>query len=91
MYGFHVDVRTLRAYEGRMSARKVITAFGGIRPTAEKLGHKNHTTVQGWWERDVIPARHQSIVLREAKRLRIPIKADDVIPIVGALSESTAA
>jgi hypothetical protein len=33
----------------------LIADRGGIRPLARKLGHRNHTTVQGWWERERIP------------------------------------
>ena len=34
---------------------QLIRDRGGIRPLARSLGHKNHTTVQGWWERGKIP------------------------------------
>ncbi|GHH09257.1 hypothetical protein GCM10008023_05690 [Sphingomonas glacialis] len=33
----------------------IIAERGGIRPLARALGHRNHTTVQGWWERKRIP------------------------------------
>jgi len=35
---------------------ELIRQRGGIRPLARALGHRNHTTVQGWWERENIPA-----------------------------------
>ncbi|GLT03034.1 hypothetical protein GCM10007897_44730 [Sphingobium jiangsuense] len=35
--------------------RDKIAARGGIRPLARALGHRNHTTVQGWWDRGHIP------------------------------------
>jgi hypothetical protein len=38
--------------------RQLITERGGIRPLARVLGHKNHTTVQGWYERNNIPEEH---------------------------------
>ncbi|WP_406693343.1 carph-isopro domain-containing protein [Sphingomonas cannabina] len=34
----------------------MIAVRGGIRPLARKLEHANHTTVQGWWERNRIPS-----------------------------------
>ncbi|MBO9624139.1 MAG: hypothetical protein J7500_15635 [Sphingomonas sp.] len=37
---------------------ELIRERGGIRPLARALGHKNHTTVQGWWERNNIPEEH---------------------------------
>ncbi|MEJ2027135.1 MAG: hypothetical protein P8X52_06715 [Limibacillus sp.] len=44
------------------AAHKVIEAFGGIRPMAQKLGVAA-STVQGWKERGVIPpARHERIL-----------------------------
>lgn len=36
--------------------RDLIAERGGIRPLARALGHRNHTTVQGWWDRSHIPA-----------------------------------
>lgn len=41
----------------------IIAERGGIRPLARALGHRNHTTVQGWWERNSIPAHHLDQVL----------------------------
>jgi len=35
--------------------REIITRLGGIRGLARRLGHKHHTTVQGWFERGRIP------------------------------------
>lgn len=40
----------------------LIAKRGGIRPLARALGHRNHTTVQGWWERKRIPDEHISAV-----------------------------
>ena len=71
-----------------MRIRKIILAFGGIRPTAAKLGHLHHSTVQGWWDREVIPARRQREVLNLAERLNIPIDAVDLIPEVSASKEA---
>lgn len=41
----------------------LIASRGGIRPLARKLGHRNHTTVQGWWERKRIPDEQMPAVL----------------------------
>lgn len=79
MFVFTVDVRTARTYIADMGIRSVITRFGGIRPMADKLGHRSHTTVQGWWDRDVIPAQRQREVLDEARRRSITVTADDLI------------
>lgn len=61
VYAIYVlDGRTLLAYVAYMeSHRTIIAQRGGIRPLARKLGHRNHTTVQGWWERDRIPDGEQ--------------------------------
>lgn len=48
---------------------------------AGKLGHINHTTVQGWWDRDVIPARRQPEVLALAAREGVELTAADLIPM----------
>lgn len=45
-----------------MSDAEIIRERGGIRPVARKLGHRNHTTVQGWVERDRIPDEHRDAV-----------------------------
>jgi hypothetical protein len=44
----------------------LIAACGGIRPLARKLGHRNHTTVQGWADRKRIPDDHVEDVERLA-------------------------
>ena len=46
-----------------MSDAEHIRARGGIRPVARELGHRNHTTVQGWVERDRTPDDHREAVL----------------------------
>ena len=88
---FIVDVRTAITYIEAMGIRSVITRFGGIRPMADKLGHRSHTTVQGWWDRDVIPAQRQREVLAQAKRLKIRVTAEDLIATVDAVPAPQAA
>lgn len=63
-----------------MSIRAVITELGGITGLARGLGHRNVTTVQGWWERERIPARRQREVLDFANGLGKAIAADRLIP-----------
>lgn len=46
--------------------RQIISNLGGIRGLARKLGHRNHTTVQGWWERGAIPDARLNEVLSVA-------------------------
>jgi len=43
--------------------QSIIAKRGGIRPLARALGHRNHTTVQGWWKRNSIPEHHLEAVL----------------------------
>ena len=63
-----------------MSIRPILTRLGGITAVARELSHKNVTTVQGWWDRDLIPAHRQRQVLDLAQRLEVPLTADEIIP-----------
>lgn len=63
-----------------MSIRPVLSRLGGITAVARELKHKNVTTVQGWWGRDVIPARRQREVLDLGERLGKPIDPAELIP-----------
>lgn len=63
-----------------MSIRPVLTRLGGISAVARALNHKNVTTVQGWWDRDVIPARRQREVLDLANRLGERVDPIEIIP-----------
>lgn len=65
-----------------MQIRDVIAAFGGISKLARRLGHKNPSTVQGWWERGVIPANRQRAVLEAAAQDGLKITADSLIPVI---------
>jgi hypothetical protein len=58
-------------------AEHVIAKFGGIRPMARILKHRNPTTVQGWAERGYIPVRQQAIVLSKARENGIKLRPDD--------------
>jgi hypothetical protein len=48
--------------------REIIRNLGGIRGLARRLGHKHHTTVQGWWERGNIPSDRLGEVLEAASQ-----------------------
>ncbi len=63
-----------------MSIRPVLSRLGGITAVARELKHKNVTTVQGWWDRDIIPARRQREVLDLADRLGTRVEAIELIP-----------
>ena len=51
---------------------------------ARALRHRNPSTVQGWWERQIIPSRRFPSVLEAAARLGIAVSAVDLIPEVAA-------
>ncbi|WP_369405410.1 carph-isopro domain-containing protein [Novosphingobium capsulatum] len=63
-----------------MSIRNVISKLGGITAVARALGHRNVTTVQGWWDRELIPARRQRDVLDLAAHMGVPLLPDEIIP-----------
>lgn len=63
-----------------MSIREVLSDLGGITAVARGLGHRNVSTVQGWWDRETIPARRQLEVLELARALKKPVAAEDLIP-----------
>lgn len=47
---------------------------------ARTLNHTTHGTVQGWWERDVIPAHRQAAVLEAAQDAGVKIALAELIP-----------
>lgn len=55
-------------------AEYIIGRFGGIRAMASALGHRNSSTVQGWKERGIIPARQQPPVLIAGAALGPPLE-----------------
>lgn len=59
------------------TAENVILKFEGMAALARALGHKNPTTVQGWKQRGVIPARQIPGVLDAAKREGIDLSYAD--------------
>ncbi|WP_139226849.1 carph-isopro domain-containing protein [Sphingomonas sp. OK281] len=63
-----------------MSIRTIIARFGGIQPMAKKLGHRNHTTVQGWWERQTIPAHRFREVMAAARVNNLAVTVEELVP-----------
>src|SRR4051812_28141954 len=63
--------------DGALPALPVIQRFGGIRPTAQKLGVPV-STVQGWKERGAIPANRREEVLAAAARHNIAFEPGDL-------------
>lgn len=57
-------------------ARAIIARFGGVRALARLLDLPS-TTVQGWFERGVIPARRQTDLLTAAGRAEIGLAPQD--------------
>ncbi|WP_353469621.1 carph-isopro domain-containing protein [Sphingomonas faeni] len=62
-----------------MTTKELINSMGGIRATARCLGHRSHTTVQGWCVREVIPTRQQRQILELARKQGIVIEPIDLI------------
>lgn len=73
------------------AAASIIERFGGLTQLARALGHKHPTTVQGWKDRGIIPARRQVDVLAAAKRLGITLSASDFFDQPAAASTDEAA
>jgi len=71
-------------------ASRIIAAFGGIRPMAAKLDIAV-TTVQGWKERDAIPAARRAEIEAAAGRHNIALDAADLNAMADAAPASSAA
>ena len=52
----------------------ILSAFGGIRPMATILGHKNVTTIRSWREAKRIPIWREDQIIAAAQRegIRLP-------------------
>ena len=59
---------------------QIIARLGGIRKLASALGHTNHTTVQGWHDRNNIPVDRWGEVIQAAAQLEQPITVDELMP-----------
>jgi len=65
-------------------ARAIIARFGGVRALSRLLDLPS-TTVQGWHERGVIPARRQADLLTAAARAEIALGPDDFFKVADAM------
>ena len=61
------------------TVEQIVERFGGLTKMANELGHRNPTTVQGWRDRGIIPARQLGNVLEAAERKGIPLTPADLI------------
>lgn len=62
-------------------AKTLIDKFGGVYPLARALGHRNHTTVQGWQLRGFIPPRQHEPIWQAAKREGVRLRLSDFAAI----------
>jgi hypothetical protein len=62
------------------SHAEIIAELGGIRAVAGALKHKNHTTVQGWHERNKIPQEHWAAIIQAASALEKPLTVAELLP-----------
>jgi hypothetical protein len=60
----------------------IVQKFDGIRPMATKTGIPP-STIQGWVNAGVIPARRQAEVMEWAHRLQIPMSPADFFESAG--------
>ena len=58
-------------------AEIIIERFGGITALARARGDENPSTVQGWRDRGIIPARRQAELLSLAKEMGIELSPRD--------------
>jgi DNA-binding transcriptional regulator YdaS (Cro superfamily) len=56
---------------------EIIARLGGIREVARLLGHENHTTVQGWSERNKIPVEHWPSLIQASAG---SVSTNDLVP-----------
>lgn len=63
--------------------QEIIRRFGGVRALAKALGHKNASTVQGWYERACIPTRRQSEILGLAAKTGTRLTPSDFFDVDG--------
>lgn len=72
----HIDALDLE----KIAAKKIIVAFGGIRPMANKIAVAV-STVQGWKNRNQIPKRHFAEILQAIHKHGIDVNVlDDTVP-----------
>ncbi len=69
-------------------AEQIIQRFGGMLALSRALGHRHPTTVQGWKQRGIIPARRQREVLEAARVLEVPLSPEDFFSGAAPLASS---
>lgn len=57
----------------------IVSAFGGIRPMAAKVGYAV-STVKSWKARGSIPDQHKPIILAEARASNLGLTEKDFFP-----------
>jgi hypothetical protein len=60
--------------------KQIIGDLGGMRTVARALGHSNHTTVQGWMERDSVPVQHWSALVQLAQEQGKELTLRELMP-----------
>lgn len=73
-------VRFRRTNLGMTPAERIIGKFESARELARRLGHANHTTVQGWRVRGLIPIRHAAAIMAVSTDLKDPVVPTDFLP-----------
>src|SRR5690554_7982352 len=71
------DNRGAAAGDGGSAAERIIARFGGIRPTATKLGVAV-STVQGWKMRGQIPPARLEQIKKAAEELGVNLDASEL-------------
>lgn len=59
---------------------EIIERLGGIRKVARLLEHSNHTTVQGWSERNSIPMDHWADLVQRAAAAGKQLTVRELMP-----------
>lgn len=72
-------------------ADRIIDRFGGVRALAGALGHKHHTTVQGWKDRGVIPPRQHQAIWDAAQDVGVGLELRDFAAVSGQEGSDEAA
>ena len=60
-----------------MEHTKIIELFGKRRTLQRLLGHRHHTTVQAWYDKNRIPRWHWRELLEIAQKRSVDLKGSD--------------
>jgi hypothetical protein len=58
---------------------EIIAALGGLTKTADALGHRYPTKVQGWKERGRIPLHHVDAFVAIGQQLEPPVTREEIL------------